>query len=697
MPSPQQSTAATNIRNAFRQRRVRYALLKAECQSGKTGAYHALIRLMRHHGDIQRAYILCGANDTTLRTQATCDARNENPDDFATGRLQVIFRQDFNKHTLDLRHALIVHDESHLTQDIDMELDQFLTLNGLTGVTATGDPSVLETTDTYYLSVSATPYSELSSIAYSQYKHKHVEILAPGEGYVGIRHYIDSGLVGDTYSIVDDERAFGQLVESIGCKYFLMRLSASKDREAVMAVIQRVYHRVGGKVFYHDSKHEPHISVDALRDAPDCPTIVLLDGMLRVGKVVPKIHIGCVWENSKAPNTDVIVQGLLGRMCGYPLSTTNPCGIGATLPRIFLPERLTTHRPNKVVPQSEIERAIMNPLEVIPSTGANLKKGVVANKSEHFSRELGECTVQCSASLLSVPMQLRIPATNGHSIFDPRVTSCVSPMQTTAACGTLTKAVATGSAKCKLHYKEMHANLGATIPKCTRKVVRTKIAIDKTGRVKYQCTPLLLQCTSEDWSFSDAYQKEYPRKAIKQKCIGLLRSNMQLVRDSKHYTPEQKGEILQAIGNDRPPSIRLMHAGTSSSQLSYFKRLQAAHRMGKAPSEDISDFPPVCFVVPYKDITTTSPRHVYAIFYTYACARNDLHETSVQVDKSPSGMVSDVSESPIATLQVAAPVYETATLGALRVAYPVPDAGIIPCEEHDTPIDCNRMDADALD
>jgi len=84
---------------------------------------------MRHHWDIQRAYILCGANDTTLRTQATCDARNENPDDFATGRLQVIFRQDFNKHTLDLRNALIVHDESHLTQDIDMELDQFLTLN----------------------------------------------------------------------------------------------------------------------------------------------------------------------------------------------------------------------------------------------------------------------------------------------------------------------------------------------------------------------------------------------------------------------------------------------------------------------------------------------------------------------------------------------------------------------------------------
>ena len=105
-PSPQQSTAATNIRNAFRQRRVRYALLHAECQSGKTGAYHELIRLMRHHGDIERAYILCGTNDKKLLRQAKSDAFSENPDDVTAGKLKVIFRQDFNKHTLDLRRAL---------------------------------------------------------------------------------------------------------------------------------------------------------------------------------------------------------------------------------------------------------------------------------------------------------------------------------------------------------------------------------------------------------------------------------------------------------------------------------------------------------------------------------------------------------------------------------------------------------------
>ena len=78
------------------------------------------------------------------------------------------------------------NDESHLTQDHDMQYDKFLKRHGLADVTATGDLCTLEATDTYYVSVSATPYSELSSIAHSQVD-KHVERLAPGDGYVGIQ------------------------------------------------------------------------------------------------------------------------------------------------------------------------------------------------------------------------------------------------------------------------------------------------------------------------------------------------------------------------------------------------------------------------------------------------------------------------------------------------------------------------------
>ena len=36
-----------------------------------------------------------------------------------------------------------------------------------------------------------------------------------------------------------------------------------------------------------------------------------------MGQVVPKMHIAMVYEQSKHPNADTVLQGYLGRMCGY--------------------------------------------------------------------------------------------------------------------------------------------------------------------------------------------------------------------------------------------------------------------------------------------------------------------------------------------------------------------------------------------
>ena len=78
MFSIQQSICADTIRQKFLQTRIRYALLRAQCQAGKTGAFHRLIREMFENGDITHAYIICGSNELTLRQQAEddrCDGR----------------------------------------------------------------------------------------------------------------------------------------------------------------------------------------------------------------------------------------------------------------------------------------------------------------------------------------------------------------------------------------------------------------------------------------------------------------------------------------------------------------------------------------------------------------------------------------------------------------------------------------------
>ena len=128
---PEQKTAASNIFAAFtnKEAEMKYALLSAFCQSGKSGAFHYLIRLMLQMGIIQHAYILCGSAETILRDQAKEDAKKFNPEyykDNNTGAIQVYFRQDLASSNMDVVNALIIVDESHLDQGYDQMLAKFL-------------------------------------------------------------------------------------------------------------------------------------------------------------------------------------------------------------------------------------------------------------------------------------------------------------------------------------------------------------------------------------------------------------------------------------------------------------------------------------------------------------------------------------------------------------------------------------------
>jgi hypothetical protein len=58
-------------------------------------------------------------------------------------------------------------------------------------------------------------------------------------------------------------------------------------------------------------------SLDFMKSEPASPTIVHICGRFRMGQVVPKRFIAMVYEQSANPNADTILQGLVGRMCGY--------------------------------------------------------------------------------------------------------------------------------------------------------------------------------------------------------------------------------------------------------------------------------------------------------------------------------------------------------------------------------------------
>ena len=369
----EQISAAMNIATVFTDGVIRYALLMALCQSGKSGAFHYLIKDMLKKDLIQRAYILCGSTETELRDQAKSDAVKLNSEFYKednTGQIQVYFRQDFEKARLDTTNALIIVDESHLVQGQNQTLCEFL---GRYGITMDGNPDPLKEKNTYFLSVDATPYSELSAMTHKKSHVKHIEKLLPGKGYYGLQNYLYDGRLKETFNIGSDPARFEKLlVTHCAKKYALMRFTKGKKSAADEIAVLKICKARGFNVLYFTEERKD-ITIANLETAPSVPTVVIFRGCLRAGKVVPKKHIGLVWEGSANSKTDALVQGLPGRMCGYePM-------FGDAKPMCYVPPSSLKENEKGVVKASEMRRATMEHPIAQPLKAMNLKKAHVAS------------------------------------------------------------------------------------------------------------------------------------------------------------------------------------------------------------------------------------------------------------------------------------------------------------------------------
>jgi len=543
---PTQQEAATNIRRAYLEHKLRYALLMAQCQSGKTGAYHCLINMMLQRGDIQRAYILCGSHELTLLNQAHEDAETLNPEAYKSRTIQIYFHQHFGKATLNIANALVIVDESHMVQNKGQELHKFLHRHGLT---MDGNPAPLNANNTYILSVDATPYSELAALVHKETSYvKHVEMLKPGVGYVGLRDYIQAKSLSPTYDISRNLATFEALLTGT-ChnKYALMRFTNGKVPVAAETELMMLCRRKGFAVLCHTAnakqiaitreeqdeinadnrKRAIHTTVPCLEDAPAVTTIVIVRGCLRAGKVVPKKHIGFVWEGSKKSKTDVLVQGLPGRMCGYFQTSS--------IPLLFVPPSALKTMEGGVVEHSEIERAI----------------GI------HMAR----------------PAQIygTIPEHSGEPLILPRDAT---------------------------NLKKSHV---ASAP----------------DNGKTQCTPLRL--TWDGSQLEDLAGRSFD---LKHEARELLRRNLHLVMASNAYTPRQKAEIRgNALSDATVLHARHMTSTSSSASHSYYKQVLESHKNGTTPSELISNYPEITYIITEPGFSGlresgASYRHVYVVFFT---------------------------------------------------------------------------------
>ena len=82
------------------------------------------------------------------------------------------------------------------------------------------------------------------------------------------------------------------------------------------SIIQEVCKALNIPYLFYDQEHNKRF--DNIK--PKEFTCVLIKSKLRVGKELNKDHICAVFETSITINTDTLLQGLFGRVCGYNIT-----------------------------------------------------------------------------------------------------------------------------------------------------------------------------------------------------------------------------------------------------------------------------------------------------------------------------------------------------------------------------------------
>ena len=407
---PNQHVAQKEILEHF-MRDMRYVLLRADVQSGKTGVYHLLIDVMFSLGLIKQAYIICGSNETVLLNQCKKDIVAYHKGKDYMDKIHVIFRQDFSKNTMVMKETLIVADETHLVQDVNQTLHHFLKKHG---VSMAGTTQKMKDDSIYILSVDATPFAEESAMIYGNSLPKARVILENGDGYYGPQNYYADRRVHEVFdlSLSHNQESFKSLIERQVKKYILIRTGKkNKQFNHIMSCIKSCnvpilhytseFEKSTVQIAITKDEATEHFEkygtrIPSLEQEPERTTVVLVDGRLRCGKRVCKNFIGFVWESSPNANTDTIIQGLFGRMCGYDLSDNKP--------DIYIPERIIKMPIKKVINMCELERYLDkrqddNKVIIAPRFGTNILPGTVQNQAKQDDKIVTQC----------VPIRLQLP------------------------------------------------------------------------------------------------------------------------------------------------------------------------------------------------------------------------------------------------------------------------------------------------
>jgi hypothetical protein len=313
-----------------------YVQLQAQMQSGKTGTcLYSLFEMIRKYKT--NGFILSGMSDIDIKAQwveklkvhqhdymawiDNIEERKTIPKLIENVKEHVYFNNDLKKiKTIEeLRNSLLIIDEIHYGATEYSQLSNVFKVLDIQDILTGKNSSKLVEYNIKILSVSATRAVE--DTIYNDPTNTQVKqvwgrvYMTPGDNYKGIIQYYNANQIKPSIDFKEPNRSkIIQLLESYKSqnKYIVIRATGVKA-----TFIESILNDLSIPIEKYD-QNNTHV-FDTVQ--PTQFTAVLIKGKLRLGKELNKTHICSVFESSdNSMNNDTLLQGLLGRVCGYNIT-----------------------------------------------------------------------------------------------------------------------------------------------------------------------------------------------------------------------------------------------------------------------------------------------------------------------------------------------------------------------------------------
>ena len=330
-----QAVTAREVVASIRTVGIVFQMVIAPCQAGKTGCMLAIIeKLLQSDTNVNpdNIFVITGLSDTEWVTQT----KKRLP--FIGNN--VIHRGQLRKSMgilKNIKNALIIIDECQIASKEEMSLDkQVLEQTGLK------DVAYLKENNLNIVEFSATPNSTLDDIELWN-TCSEIHIMEPGQGYKGHSALIENHRLHqaeDLFIMNDPEAGLSYDYEDARNKAIKPAIDAIKDVKNKIdmsytnprfhiirtptgskadTVIGRFKTICGDEYAYKKCYAGEEQLMEELAKNPEKHTFLFIKEKARCAVTfVRKDLIGILYERlPKKPKSDVIVQGLAGRACGY--------------------------------------------------------------------------------------------------------------------------------------------------------------------------------------------------------------------------------------------------------------------------------------------------------------------------------------------------------------------------------------------